>query len=391
MSDKRDKPDEFDPDATVASPRGRPAPDEDATVMLRPVAPAGEQDKPAEFDPDATVATPRGRPAADEDATVMLRPVAPAEHDEDATVMLRPVVPEAPPKDEPAAVLPARTPLAAFQTEADPDATVVGAQAPMAPEPEPAPATPEPVVSRVPAGPTPPSAELATPVSADMSRMPMIAGGVVVLAVALYFAFGGGKSTAPVAPKAEVAAPAAPAPESKPDASVAPSPAAPAAVAPLAPVASAPVPAPAPAKATGLRDLLAADLKNGAIAITEEGGSTTITLRNTNQFASGGVDLEAKLQPIIARIAAALDKAPGAIIVTGHADAKPSSNPKFPSNQELSAARADSVTKLIAGKLGDPKRVKGEGASDSKPLAPSDTAENRAKNRRVVILLKPGS
>jgi len=125
------------------------------------------------------------------------------------------------------------------------------------------------------------------------------------------------------------------------------------------------------------------------VAVAEEGGIATITIRSDHQFASGGVDPEAKLRTLLQSIAVALDKVPGAIVATGHADAKPSSNPKFPSNQELSAARGASAAKAMAAKLGDPKRISSEGASDSKPLAPSDTAENRAKNRRVVITVKP--
>jgi len=130
-------------------------------------------------------------------------------------------------------------------------------------------------------------------------------------------------------------------------------------------------------------------IKRGLVTVTDEGGGTTIAIRSTHQFASGGVDPEPGLRTLLQSIAVALDKVPGSIVVTGHADAKPSSNPKFPSNQELSAARGESAAKVMAAKLGDPKRISSEGASDSKPLAPSDTAENRAKNRRVVIVVKP--
>lgn len=138
-----------------------------------------------------------------------------------------------------------------------------------------------------------------------------------------------------------------------------------------------------------MKDQLAAFTKRGQVAVAEEGGGTTITIADSHQFASGGVDPEPGLRALLAGIGAALDKVPGTIVLTGHADAKPSSNPKFPSNQELSAARAASAAKVLAAKLGDPKRVTSEGASDSKPLAPSDTAENRAKNRRVVIVVRP--
>ena len=229
----------------------------------------------------------------------------------------------------------------------------------------------------------------------EFSRLPMIAGAIVVFLVLLYFIFGGGAKTPPVekqpAPSAVAPAPSTTAPTTV----AAPSPAAPAAPAPSAPAASATPAAPAPAVASAgsskVQDLLAADIKRGAVTVAEEGGVATITIPAAHQFASGGVDPEAKLRPILLSIAAALDKAPGAIVVTGHADSTPSSNPKFPSNQDLSAARGATAAKLMATRLRDPKRISSDGASDSKPLAPSDTAENRAKNRRVVIVLKPAS
>ena len=125
--------------------------------------------------------------------------------------------------------------------------------------------------------------------------------------------------------------------------------------------------------------------------MSEQAGGATITLPATNQFASGGVDPDAKMRPLLVSIAAALNKTTGSIVVIGHADATPSSNPKFPSNQALSEARAGSVAKVLMAGLSNPKRLSSEGASDSQPVAPSDTAENRAKNRRVVIILKPAS
>lgn len=327
MSDNKDKPADIDPDATVTGFRGLPKSgpdtihDEDATVMMT---------RDALKDPPAS--------KGDDDATVMMTRDALKGPDADATVMMPPGGFKAP--AEP-------TPPAAFATDSDPEATATAKKAP-------------------------PSILVEEP-----SRMPMIAGGVVVAAVILYFAIFGGKGTPPAAPKAE---PVAAAP-------VAPAPAAPAPASP-APPAAEPA-APAPSAQSQVPGRLAALVKGGQVAVAEEGGIATITIRSDHQFASGGVDPEAKLRTLLQSIAVALDKVPGAIVVTGHADAKPSSNPKFPSNQELSAARGASAAKAMAASLGDPKRISSDGASDAKPLAPSDTAENRAKNRRVVITVKP--
>ncbi len=334
MSEKRDKPADPDPDATVTGMRGPLAgkPDDDATVMMN---------REAIKEPDA-------------DATVRMTRDALKEPDEDATISIPPggLKLGAEAAAETAAAM-GTVPPAAFRTAGDPEATASGAKID------------------------------ASTVIQEPSRMPMIAGGIVVVLVVLYFVTTGGKPPAPDASKtAPVASAPAPAPA---PAATAPAPAAPAATAPAAPAAS---PA-APAGQSKVTEQLAAQIKSGLIEVSEEGGGTAITIRSSQQFASGGVDPDAKLRPLLLSIAVALDKVPGAIVVTGHADAKPSSNPKFPSNQELSAARAQAAAKLMAARLKDPKRISSEGASDAKPLAPSDTAENRAKNRRVVIVVKP--
>lgn len=376
MSDKKDKPNaqDIDPEATVTFQR--------SSLTAPPV------------DEDATVAIQRSSlteaPAVDEDATVMMRPIkaspesatapapeSPAVVDEDATVMMAPIRSE----DEPKSSTPAAA--ASSEPEFDPDATNI---APIVPPP-------------------PPPAPAAPAVNLPWNA---IAGGVVVLLVVLYFVFSGDKASPPPAPKAEVAAspapataPAAPAAEAAPAAAPAVAKSeAPASSAPAAPAAPAvpavpAVPAPGktdkPAASGSVKTLLTAQIKRGQVAVTEDGGVATITLRDPHQFEAGGVDPQARLRPILQGVAAALDKAQGAIVVTGHADTSPSTDSRYPTNKELSAARAESAAKIMAAKLRDPGRVKSEGASDTQPLVPNDSAANRARNRRIVIVLKPAA
>ena len=91
---------------------------------------------------------------------------------------------------------------------------------------------------------------------------------------------------------------------------------------------------------------------------------------------------------MILRVAEALDRVPGAILVTGHTDDVPIRTARFPSNWELSTSRAVSVVKLMAGKLTEPARLRAEGLADSAPIVPNDSAANRARNRRVTIILR---
>jgi type VI secretion system protein ImpK len=131
---------------------------------------------------------------------------------------------------------------------------------------------------------------------------------------------------------------------------------------------------------------LARALAGQPVAVTEEAGRVSVAIRHERQFGSGSAQPAAGLAPVLRRIAAALDKLPGAIVVAGHADASPASA-RVGSNQDLSLARAQAAARLMAPALADPKRLQAEGRGASEPLAPNDSAANRAKNRRVVITL----
>jgi len=138
----------------------------------------------------------------------------------------------------------------------------------------------------------------------------------------------------------------------------------------------------------GISEQLGADIGRGEIAVTDAAGTSTIVIRSDRLFASGSARLEAEVEPVILRIAAALDRVPGTILVTGHTDDVPIRTARFPSNWELSTARATSVVALIAGKLRDSSRLRAEGLADSAPVAPNDSAANRARNRRVTLILR---
>lgn len=88
------------------------------------------------------------------------------------------------------------------------------------------------------------------------------------------------------------------------------------------------------------------------------------------------------------KIATVLKKVPDAVRVEGHTDNIPIRTKRFPSNWELSVARAVNVVKYFAG-VGNinPHRLSAVGYGESRPVVPNDTPSNRAKNRRVEILL----
>lgn len=133
---------------------------------------------------------------------------------------------------------------------------------------------------------------------------------------------------------------------------------------------------------------LAAEVARGEVAVTDAAGRSTIVIRSDHLFASGNARIEPALEPVVLRIAEALERVPGSILVTGHTDDVPIRTARFPSNWELSKERAASVAGLIARKVSSPARLRVEGLADSEPLAPNDSPLNRARNRRVVIILR---
>jgi len=152
-----------------------------------------------------------------------------------------------------------------------------------------------------------------------------------------------------------------------------------------------PVAVTTPAAPSALTRGLAAEIARGDIVVSDAGGASLIVLRSDELFGSGSARLNATLHPLILRIATALDGVPGSVVITGHTDDVPIRTARFPSNWELSTERARSVVTLMASKLREPARLRAEGVADSEPVAPNDGAANRARNRRVAILLRTAS
>lgn len=145
---------------------------------------------------------------------------------------------------------------------------------------------------------------------------------------------------------------------------------------------AAPVAKAAPRLATFLED----EIKAGLVGVRDEATRSVVTLKGDNFFAPGSASIDAGALTTLDKIAAALVKNPGTVLVQGHSDNVPIRSLRFPSNWELSKERALSVQRLLARSV-DPQRLKAEGMADSEPVAANDTAANRARNRRVEITL----
>lgn len=140
-----------------------------------------------------------------------------------------------------------------------------------------------------------------------------------------------------------------------------------------------------------LRVLLKEDIDAGRVVLTDKNNAVKVLLVGDGLFASGSDRVQDKFEPILLKIGDALAQLHGSVLVTGHTDSIPMKlNARFPSNWDLSQARADSVMKFVADIVGgDNIRFAGEGRADSVPLDDNATAEGRARNRRVEIVFSP--
>ncbi|MEO8923926.1 MAG: DotU family type VI secretion system protein [Caldimonas sp.] len=153
------------------------------------------------------------------------------------------------------------------------------------------------------------------------------------------------------------------------------------------PVVVAPQPAPQPR----LAQFLQPDIKANLIRVSDEIDRSVITIRGDGAFATGSAELLPEREPLMGRIADALARVSGNILVTGHTDNQPIvRSVRFPSNWHLSDARARNVRDLLVAHKVAADRIRAEGRADAEPVVPNDTASNRALNRRVEVTLFVG-
>ncbi len=127
--------------------------------------------------------------------------------------------------------------------------------------------------------------------------------------------------------------------------------------------------------------------RQGGIAMVEEGEwSVSVTVPGHVLFDLGSARLKEEAYPILDQLREVIRNSENRIVVTGHTDDLPIHTPQYPSNWELSAARAGSVVRYFLSK-GDisPNRFIAVGMADTVPRQPNDSPEHRAQNRRVEI------
>lgn len=137
-----------------------------------------------------------------------------------------------------------------------------------------------------------------------------------------------------------------------------------------------------------LRDLLSDEIARSAVSLEQRGLNTVLTVGGDGMFDSGQVTLKPQILSLMNRVLQSLQQVEVAVVVQGHTDSQAIRSLRFPSNWELSEARADAVSHYFQS-LGLRHTIRKEGLGDSQPVADNATAEGRALNRRVEIQLTP--
>lgn len=122
--------------------------------------------------------------------------------------------------------------------------------------------------------------------------------------------------------------------------------------------------------------------------VTSDKRGVIIELRDNILFDTGKATLKPESKEVLNKINALISTLPNNIVVEGHTDNIPISNSKYPSNWELSTMRATTVVRYFTEVGGeDPSKISAAGYGEYKPVVENTTDENRAKNRRVNILI----
>ncbi|MES9816223.1 MAG: flagellar motor protein MotB [Candidatus Thiodiazotropha sp.] len=144
-------------------------------------------------------------------------------------------------------------------------------------------------------------------------------------------------------------------------------------------------------QAEELQEMLDGEISEGLLDVETEDTKIIIRIQEKGSFPSGRATLNPDFFEVISKITDVIANTPGKIIVAGHTDNIPISTRRFRSNWELSSARAVTVVHaMLSNAAIDEGRFLIQGYADSQPLVVNDTSENRAKNRRVELVIQRG-
>jgi chemotaxis protein MotB len=126
------------------------------------------------------------------------------------------------------------------------------------------------------------------------------------------------------------------------------------------------------------------------VSIQRSERGVILTLADKMLFESGQAVLSPSSHPLLKKIGQVVNSTQARIDIQGHTDDRPIRTGAYPSNWELSSARAVNVLRFLIADAGvPPHRLSAVGLSKYHPLVPNTSEQNRARNRRVEIIFKP--
>jgi chemotaxis protein MotB len=143
--------------------------------------------------------------------------------------------------------------------------------------------------------------------------------------------------------------------------------------------------------ANDLDQILAPYIQDDLIKVKRDQAWIEVEMKSGLLFQSGSSNLSVEAVPMVGKLADVFKSIPNMIHVEGHTDDKPINTREFPSNWELSAARAASVVHELMKDGVDPMRMAALAYGEYHPIADNGTEEGRYKNRRVTIILQSQS
>jgi type VI secretion system protein ImpK len=146
-------------------------------------------------------------------------------------------------------------------------------------------------------------------------------------------------------------------------------------------------PPPEPSTLDKLRQFLKPEIDQKLVEVLGTPAQPLVRITGRGMFASGSATLTPSFKPLLERIGLALKEENGPVKVIGYTDSEPIRTIAFPSNFQLSTARAQAASTVIAAALGEPSRISVEGRADADPIAPNTTPEGRERNRRIEVVL----
>lgn len=140
--------------------------------------------------------------------------------------------------------------------------------------------------------------------------------------------------------------------------------------------------------AAQVRDAMSTLKLGDQLDITEVADAVRIDLANDVVFALGRAELHSEGKQVLDQLIELFNNETYNIDVEGHTDNLPIKTAQFPSNWELSSTRATQVARYLISQGIAPTRLRAVGYADTKPRQENDSAENRAKNRRVTFVVQ---